>query len=232
MALTFTLGTLVTRCRQRCAGEGESLLDDPEVKSLIFEYYGELHALVVEKGAGYFRTTADITATGATSYALPANHLSTIGVDAVLSGTTGPRRPVWGPIMEQQRTALAGRTGPAFFWAPEGTDLALFPVPSSGTYKHIYVPQPTDLSTAADSTSVDLITIYGLKFLVWGVASVALHKGSSSQARAVDEHEKAKAQVEYWACLRALTQPSYRVPDEPMGGSLGFPDPGDWRFSP
>lgn len=232
MAYAFTLGTLVTRCRQRFAGEGESLLDDPEVKALISEYYGELHALTVEKGARAFEQEADITADGAVSYALPSNHLSTIGVDAVLSGTTGPRRPVWGPIMAQERTRYMGRTGPAFFWAEEGVNLALFPVPQSGTYKHLYVPQPVDYATSPDATSVDLLNIYGLKFLVWGVASVAQHKSSSSQQRAVDEHEKAKAQVEYWACQRALVQPSYRVPDSMPSGSLGFVDPADWRWAP
>jgi len=232
VALPFTLGTLVTRCRQRfSAGDGD-VLEDPEVKGLISEYYGELHALTVEKGARCFEAEATITATGASGYALPFDHLTTIGVDAVLSGTTGPRRPVWGPIMATERVRLVGRTGPAFYWAEEGANIALYPIPSDGTYKHLYVPQPTDYSAASDATSVDLLNIYGLKFIVWGVASVALHKSESAQQRAVDEYEKAKAQVEYWACQRALVQPSYRVPEDMPGGSLGFPDPADWRWAP
>lgn len=217
MALPFTLGTLVTRCQQRATAEGESLLDSgPEWKALISEYYGEMHALISEKGARAFEAEQTITADGSTSYALPAAFLSTVGVDAILSGTTGARRPVFGPIMAQERSWLMGQTGPANWYALEGANIALFPVPSSGTYKHLYVPQPTDYSTSADSTSVDVVNIYGLKFLLWSVASVALHKGSSAQQRAVDEARAARDQIEYWACQRALTQPSYRISEDSL----------------
>jgi hypothetical protein len=226
MALAFTLGTLVARCTQRFTGEGEGLVDPTEIKALIFEAYGEMHGLVVEKGSRHFENEVSITATGAATYALPTDHLSTVGIDAFLNDATGPRRPVYGPIMAQERTRLMGMTGAAYFYDLEGSSIALFPVPASGTYRHIYVPQPVDLSTAADSTSVDLINIWGYKFVLWTVASVALHKGSSSQQRAVDEAKRASDQIEYWACQRAINQPSYRVPDELDDV---FP-PADWRF--
>ncbi len=216
MGRSVLLGTLVTRCLQRGnkpVGD-DAQIETPEVKSIISEYYGDMHALIVEKGAWYFTAEDTITATGAASYALPAAHLSTIGVDLVLSGTTGPRRPVCGPIAMQERSRLVGLTGPADYYGFEGANLALYPVPSSGTYRHLYVPQPTDLSTSADSTSVDLINIYGEKFIVWGVASVLLHRGESNQQRALTEHEKALGQLEYWASLRAVTQPSYRVNED------------------
>jgi hypothetical protein len=217
MALSFTLGALVDRCQKRYTGQGDELLDAPELKELIFEYYGEMHALVVEKGARHFEAEDTITATGAATYALPANHLTTVGVDHILSGTTGPRRAVHGPIAAQERArlmSLVSVTGAARYFGLEGPNIALYPVPSSGTYKHLYVPQPVDLSTAADSTSVDLINIYGYRLVLWGVASVAQHKGSASQQRAVDEHKRASDQLEYWACQRALLQPSYRVQED------------------
>lgn len=228
MARAFTLGTLVGRCQQRADKENDSHIETPEWKALISEYYGELHALIVEKGARYFETEATITATGATSYALPADHLSTIGVDFVLNGTTGPRRPVYGPIAVQHRARLLGHEGTALYFGLEAANIALYPVPSSGTYKHLYVPQPTDLSASGDSTSVDLINVYGEKFVIWGVASVALHKGSASQVRAVDEYNRASAQVEYWATLRALNQPSYRVQEDDLETMVS--DPADWRY--
>jgi hypothetical protein len=214
MALALTMGTLVSRCSQRASeGEGDSNVEGPEVKSIISEYYGELHALVSDKGARYFETEATLDLN---NLALPSDHLSTIGVDLVLSGTTGPRRPVWGPIGPQERTYLIGSSsgGPAYFWAEEGTSLALYPTPTSGTYKHLYVPQPTDLSTAADSTSVDLINIYGQRLVIWGVASVIQHRGSASQERSLAEYKRAVDAVEYWACQRALLQPIYRIPSD------------------
>lgn len=213
MAHTLTLGSLVTLCRQRCGNDLSGPLDDPEYKSLISEVYGELHAMTAEKGARYFQTEATITTTGAVTYALPSNHLDTIGVDRILSGTTGLRAPVYGPISPQERTRLMGLSGPASRFGIEGANLALYPVPPSGTYMHLYVPQPTDYSTSVDTTSIDLLNIYGRKFVIWAVASIAQHKGTDSQQRAVDEAAKALAQVEYLACLRAAAQPSYCVPD-------------------
>ncbi len=228
----FLLGALVARCQQRAnkvAGDGgDEQLSIPEWKALISEYYGDMHAVISEKGARYFESEATITANGSATYALPSDHLSTIGLDLVLNGTTGPRRPVCGPIPVQLRTRLMGQDGTATHYGFEGNAIALYPVPTSGTYKHLYVPQPVDLSTSPDSTSIDLINIYGEKFVLWGVASVALHKESSDQERAMLEHNKAREELHYWATLRALNQPSYRVQEEEESG---FRDPADWRYS-
>lgn len=213
MARSVTIGTLVTRARQRWGSEGDQQLDDPEVKSLISEYYGELHALVADKGARYFETEATLDLN---NLALPSDHFSTVGVDFVLSGTTGVRRPVWGPIGPADRSYLIGLTASssAYFWAIEAGNIALYPTPTTGTYKHLYVPQPTDIATASDSTQVDLINIYGERLVLWGVASVAQHKGAVSQQRAVDEHKRALDELEYWACQRAAGQASFRIPSD------------------
>lgn len=213
MAMSIALGTLVTRCRQRAARDVDDDLDPTEYKDLISEKYGEMHALISEKGARYFETEATIDLN---NLALPADHLSTIGIDFVINGSTGPRRPVYGPLPMQMRSYFIGLSsgGPAFAWDIEGLNLALYPAPTSGTYKHLYVPQPTDYSSAADSTAIDLINIYGRKFIVWGVAAIAQHKGSEDQQRALAEEQKARDELEYWACQRALTQPSYRVPED------------------
>lgn len=213
MAYSVPLGTMVTRCQQRAAREGDVQVESPEYKALISEAYGEIHALVTEKGAWYFRTEADINLA---NLALPADHLTTIGIDFVLNGSTGPRRPVFGPIPPQMRTYYIGLSagGPAFVWEIAGASLALFPAATSGTYKHLYVPQPTDYSAGADSTSVDFINIYGYSFVLWRVASILREKGSEAQDRAIAEAGRAQDQLEYWACQRAITQPSYRVPEE------------------
>jgi len=216
MAKNVFLGSLKTRARQRGVAEGDGSIDPIELAALISEYYSELHALVSDKGARYFETEATITANGASGYALPSDHLATIGVDMVLSGTTGPRRPVWGPVGPADRTYLVGLNtgGPAYFWAEEGANLVLYPTPSAGTYKHLYVPQPTDYSTSADATSIDVINIYGERLILWGVASVIQHKGSASQQRAVDEYKRAHDELEYWACQRSLGQPRYAIPSD------------------
>lgn len=212
MGYPVTLGTMVTRCLQRAAREGDGQIDPTECKALISEAYGEVHALVTEKGAWYFRSEADVNLS---NLALPADHLTTIGIDYVLSGTTGPRRPVYGPLPPQLRPYFVGLSaGPAQVWELAGSSLALFPGPTSGTYKHLYVPQPTDYSTGADATSVDFINVYGYTYVLWRVASIIREKGSEAQDRAIGEAERSKDQLEYWACQRAITQPSYRVPED------------------
>jgi hypothetical protein len=233
MAMSITLGTLVTRCRERANREGDGQLVDTEFKDLISEKYGELHALVSEKGARYFETEVTIDLS---TLALPADHLSTLGVDMVISGSTGPRRPLEGPIAIQDRSHLIGLTtgGPAFFYGIEATTIPLYPAPSVGsaTYKHLYLPQPTDYSTSADSTLVDVIDIYGRKFIIWGVTAIAQHKGSESQERALLEEQKAKDQLEYWACQRALTHAPRRPVARSVHGphGIGSCDAGDWRW--
>src|ERR1041384_4018872 len=119
MARNILLSSLTARARQRWAGEGDNSIDVVELKALVSEFYAELHAAVSDKGARYFETEATLDLN---NLALPGDHLSTIGVDLVLSGTTGPRRPVWGPIGPSDRTYVIGLTtgGPAYFWAEEG----------------------------------------------------------------------------------------------------------------
>ncbi len=209
MAFNVSLGTLVRRSQQRCDQEGEDLVDKPEWKANISAYFAELHALVVDKGASYFQTEATINLA---ALALPADHLASIGVDEVIDGN-GTRRTVTGPLPVQLRSRYIGLTGgqPAVHWGFEGSALALYPLPTVGTYKHLYIPQPTDYSASADTTVIDVINIYGHNLIVWGAASIAQHKSKDSQDRSLGEYQKAVGEVEYWACKRAAISPSYRV---------------------
>ena len=85
MARTVTLGTLVTRCKQRADMEGQSFISDTEWKTLISLQYAELYALLAETGMRYFETEADISTTGGSVYSLPSDHLSTVGIDYLIN---------------------------------------------------------------------------------------------------------------------------------------------------
>lgn len=212
MALTRTMGQLVGLCQRRADKEHDGQIGQTyssEWQELISEAYGQLHGAVAATGARYFETEADITATGASSYALPSDHLSTVGVDRVINAA-GAREALY-ELMVQEQPAYASQTGNARAFAFTGTSIALFPSPTSGTYKHLYVPQPTDYSSAGAGTSIDLINNDGLMFVVWGVASVAMHKGADDQQRAILERDAAKARLVEWAVLRALTMAKRRV---------------------
>lgn len=227
MARTRTLLTLVTRAQQRCDLENA---DDPaasEWKSLVSLAYAELYAILAESGMRYFETEATITATGAASYALPADHLSTIGVDR-LDGTI--RREL-DELMVQERNATTGQTGEARYYALVGANLVLYPPPASGTYYHTYVPQPADLSSGADGDLVDVVVPAGEAFVIWHVAVNALTKEGSDVGGAVIERERARQQVTEWSTLRALNTPRRRVvSDSPYLDRPGYEDPLDWRY--
>lgn len=227
MALTRTIAQLVASCQLRADKKDDGHVETAEWQEYISELYGELHGVVAETGARYFETEATITATGASSYSLPADHLSTVGVDLVLD-STGRRRPL-DELMVQERDIFSGRTGDAHMFAFTGASIVLYPTPSTGSYKHIYVPQPTDLTAVAASTAVDLINNDGLKFLVWGVASIALHKGEVNQQRAMVERDAARSALVEWAVRRAMTTPKRRmVRDAELGD--GIISSADWRY--
>jgi hypothetical protein len=207
MAFTRTVGQLVELGQRRADKQTDDHVDTEDWKGFLSELYGEMHAAAVDVGARYFETEATITATGASSYSLPSDHLATVGVD--YEDSAGNRQPLV-ELMVQERWAFGGVTGQARLFAFTGTSIVLYPTPSSGSYKHLYTPQPTDYSSAADSTSVDLLNTHGLSFVVWGMAALAMHKGDDNQQRAMFERDAAKERFIEAAVKRALTMPRRR----------------------
>jgi hypothetical protein len=222
MARNLTIATLITRCKQRCDREGDSHISDSEWQSLISEKYGELYLAVAESGMRYFETEATLTL--AATIALPSAHLATLGVDFVID-SAGRRRPLT-EIMHQERPQMLGETGEARFYALVGQNIELYPLPSTGTYKHLYVPQPTDVSASATSTSLDVVTPDGETFLINAVAVPALGKSESDVRLARIERDEAKERLVEWARLRSFATPRRLVRIEP-----GLPrdfEQGDW----
>lgn len=227
MAYTITLGDLVTYCQQLANAVNVSQIDATEWKAHISTWFGRVHKTVSDVGARCFETDAAINLA---ALALPSDHYSTIGVDFV---DGSGRRFELPELMVQERnefSALAGTQARA--WSFQGTNLVLYPPVTTGTYKHLYVPQPTKYNTAIDATSVDVLTTDGLEAIGWGVASVGLHRGESQQQRAVDESNGALARLKDWAVLRAQTMPKRRVINSlnmRWGSIHGAWNPAAWR---
>ncbi len=219
MSRILTLTTLIARCKQRSDKEQDGQIGSyatDEWESLISEAYGEMYMLVAEQGSRYFETEASITITGATSYALPSDHLATLAIDRVIDAA-GRRDPLV-EIMPQERTSVIGQTGDAECFALVGSNVELYPVPSSGTYKHIYIPQPTDLSSSSGSTSVDLINVHGQAFVIWSVKLKALDKSESDVRVAMQQIERAADGLRQWAQIRSFNTPRRQM-------ALGGGDP-------
>lgn len=205
--------------------ENATFIADAEWKGIISSAYAELYSLLAASGLRYFESTDSVATTGGAAYALPADFLSSIGVDYVVNAQ-GDRRQLE-ELMVQERNVYAGVTGAseATAYALVGANLELYPTPPSGqTYEHRYIPQPSDLSSEADGTSVDVVTPDGEQFLIWYAAVMALSKEESDVRVAMAERERFRQRVEEWAVLRSLNSPRRLVVDDG-----GFADPADYR---
>jgi len=221
MARTFTLLTLVNRARKRVDMENDDSISLSEWKEMVSEMYAELHAVIVETGARVFEATQNLTA-GST--ALPADHLSTIGVDYVYD-TTADKRRALDELMVQERNELRGLTGESQFYAHEGANIVLYPTPIAGqTYKHLYVPIPTDYSASADGTAIDVVTPHGDQFIIWGVTMLACHKVERDPRDAERHFEKYREKVTEWGVLRFLHATRRQVVRDPR-----YIDPASYR---
>jgi hypothetical protein len=226
MARSVALSTLVTRAQRRVPdGESDDSIVTAEWKSRISEAYAELHAML--RPARYFETEATITATGASGYALPSDHRQTITVDFLYS--SNQRRPL-GLITAAERARFAGYTGEAYRYAIEGSNIVLYPTPSSGTYKHLYIPQPTDYSSSSDATSVDVIDEWGEKFIIYAAAVMALDERESDATRAIQEREMARSEIQLMAADRIMANPPRPDTDDTRWPDpYGYPLPWGWR---
>lgn len=224
MPRRFTMGTLVTRCKQRCDLENQDHISTAEWKTLISEMYGEVWSTVSETGLRYFETSTTITADGSASYLEPSGHYSTTVITRCLSNGS---ESMLDPLMPQEEPSFRGQTGDARRWTLVDDRLFLYPRPSSGTYKWYYIQQPTDLSAYADGDVVDVVTPDGESMLIWGVAVKALAKSEGDAMLALAERERHREKLLGWAQNRAITEHPYRVRREVDDGPH---DPADWRW--
>lgn len=226
--LTRLLSALVTLCRQRADLENDTHVSDSELKGLISEQVGELYEMADETGLRFNETTATITATGASSYTLPTDHLATAYIAPLdTASRLGPALTEW--QLQRGPCPLKGQTGSARFFAIIGQTIEFYPNPSSGSYSHVYVPQPTDLSAAADATSVDLICPAGLTFVVEGVAVKAIRKSETDAQPFMVAREEARDRVRTWLTGKVLNVPRRQQPDGDEYDPRMY-DPASWRW--
>lgn len=190
---------------------------------MISSAFGRLYGVIASTGMQHYQTTLSLTTQ---TTALPAGFLSLVGVDYVVNAA-GERRALK-PLMAQERNLYRGTaSAEPVRYAIEGTDIVLYPAPVSGmTCTLTYVPQPTDLSSSADNTSVDVVTPDGEEAVICGAAVMALAKEESDTSLVRAERDEALERVREWAVERMLLEPR-RVMNE---DELYEPDPGDYRW--
>jgi hypothetical protein len=219
MARSRTVATLVTLGQQRANRESDGSIVASEWKSWLSSVYGQLHGKVADTGCRYFETEATLTLPSPVT--LPTDHYCTLGVERVID-SAGRRCPLREAAV-QERARLLGRTGEATRYAIRGTTVELYPAPSTGTYKLLYTPQPTDLATASDSVSVDLLTADGEEFVLWGMALLAWSKGEDDVRLADAKQKEALAAVLAWAGQLTFTTSNRHILDPGDDPHYGWP---------
>lgn len=196
------------RIRKLADAEENLHVSDAEIDEGVDEVYGDLFHLVVDGAGEYFQVTHTITADGSASYDEPDDHLSTVSFERVdANGTRTPLRR----LEPQQRHRFGTSTGTATSYSLVDDQIYLYPRPSSGSYELLYIPQPPDISTYADSDLIDVVCIYGAQFLVYGVAALVLSKSESDQRGWLARQQRAEQKLIEWAATRDFHGSHVRV---------------------
>lgn len=190
-----------------------------------------LQALWLKKGLMKIQRIHTPTITGATDYALPADYLATIGV-WYIEGESTTRLRHMDNVERALSTAVSGTTASKYrifeLGEATGNDLTdkrieLYPNPSSGTYKHVYVPF---LSFSADTDVLD----DGLgwhEYVVLDVAIKVYLRDNLDASQLMMERERLERQIEDEAEARDLNT-TYVVQNVHSGGF--FVDTADSRY--
>jgi len=190
-----------------------------------------LQGIFLKKGLVKTQRIQDFTITGATDYALPTDYLATVGVWYVEGEGTSRLRHM-DDIERALKVALTGTHASRYrvfeLGEATGNDLTdkrieLYPNPSSGTYKHVYVPF---LTFSADTDVLD----DGLgwhEFIVLDVAVKIYHRDNLDATPLIMEREKWERQIEDEVEARDLNA-TYVVHNVQGVGS--FTDSADKRY--
>lgn len=225
MARPRTMALIIERGSRRADKEFDDHIEAEEWKALVSEVFGEIHSIVSGTGCRHFETEATITANGSSTYALPDDYQSTVGIDFVIDAV-GRRQSLRGPLPVQRQFAYAGLTGDAYAFALGGQYIVLLPAPSSGTYKHRYIPQAADYSTAADDDEIDLVCADGEAFMYWSLKVLACDKGEDDLVLAERRRDAARDRLQKWAEDRVISESLERHVEEEDDTSI---DPAEYR---
>lgn len=209
MPRIFTVGDLIRRARERVEMENTDYVTDAELKGILSTGYGELYSVLVASGMRYFVSDQTINGDGqASGFALPNDYLSTASVWYVRgNSSTNERLTPLDEIMQQERHLWPG-VRPAQVYILGQAEIELLPIPPMGKeYRHQYVPQPPDLSSADDMDTVDVVTPDGEAFLDAYLQVDMLAKEESDVTGAVAKRQRALQRLEEWSVLRSLNTP-------------------------
>lgn len=148
MARNVLASEIITQARGLADQKGATFITDAEALANLAAHYGEWFDLILQEDPDFFPATAySIPITGATSYAVPSDFGSEVGVDRQ-DGTTWSSLE---PFQITERNLVDQGSGPATRYRMNGEYVELRPTPTTGTYRLIYHAVPNALTSAATS---------------------------------------------------------------------------------
>lgn len=223
MSYLVTVSKIARGARFRCDDEqDEALADDTTVLIMVQDALTRLHSFYVKADPDMFRTEVDYTADGSASYDLPEDWFSTVGVDYVQSSTTKVQLD---RVQEADHTYYDAMTGSyAVGYRCIGDQLYLYPKPSSGTYRLIYLTDPQLITDSTDEIDCRMGHDVYLEMLV---ARWLLEKEESYDGRFERQIKEIEENLTEEANMRYLRDPVTMSPRKKLrrGYGRGF---GGW----
>lgn len=224
MSNIVTVDDLVGEVREMTDHVKSDFLDDQEIKRALHRSFGRLWEVIHDDGIPYGETTATVTGTGAETYTLPTDWKSTIAVKY-------QDGDVWVPLLRIAPSAdneYEPLDGDPLVYRLSGNNLKILPAPGSSiTLTHVYITQPTNLTTAP---TVDVINAIGHELVLMGAQIYVLKKEESAVSQIAAEYRATQEEF-----LQRLRQTYWGdAPRMRNVGPLGVEDrldvrPGDYR---
>ncbi len=229
MARTVTLLELRTQARELADMEetgAEAFVSDTELTGYANAYLAEWHSRLVKATPEVFETTETITATGAASYALPADHYKTLLVESELSNN---QRYALKRLLPHERNKWRiGQNSSALGYFRSGDSLVLFPNPSSGDYIHTYAKAYTKLS--ADTDTVDGVNGWE-QWISFSMAIRMRLKEDVDASQLLGERARIEAEIDSFSKDRELANPK-RIQDTRERTAQWHPNARDFLVPP
>jgi hypothetical protein len=223
MASTVLYSTLKRQAREMADAEtsapDEAHVDDTELLDRFNASLKIWHGKVVKAWPELYEAAPQvITADGSTGYALPSDYFATLGVDYKFDDDA---YIALDRLMPAERNKYPG-TGLAVAYRIKGSELALFPRPLDGEYRHLYVKTPT-LFVDNGSSSVDGVNGWE-QWMVLDVAIYMLNKAKIDSSEEQKERARIEREMEIASADRDLVTPMRVVDTRTQKGRVSDPD--------
>lgn len=196
----------------------EAHVDDTELLDRFNASLKIWHGKVTRACPELYEDEDIITADGSAGYNLPADYFSTLGVDYEYG--TDAFIPL-DRLMVPERNKYPGN-GLAVAYRLKGDQIALYPRPTSGTYRHLYITTATPF---VDNGSSSVNGVNGWEqWLVYDVAVYILNKAKIDSSAEVAERERLDKEMQIAAADRDAGTPMRVVDTRTKHGRISDPD--------